>query len=92
LIINGHEVTANGCNCSARALGSVVYLQTYNAENRIASIQRLASGGTCSTVDPALADKWGFAYDGDGTRVSQLHTPYTNGQPQTPEMTRYYSG
>ncbi len=67
----------------------MTYVQTYNAENRIASIQKLASG-TCAA--PVLAAKWDFTYDGDGTRTGQSYTPYTDGQPGTVEITRYYFG
>ncbi len=76
-------------NMDCRTESGVTYKQTYNAENRIASIQKLASG-TCAA--PTLAAKWDFTYDGDGTRTAQSYTPYTDGQPGTPVFTRYYFG
>ncbi|HLO29291.1 MAG TPA: hypothetical protein VK249_09160 [Anaerolineales bacterium] len=68
----------------------VTYKQTYNAENRIASIAKLASG-TCSTPGNYAA-KWDFTYDGDGTRTAQSYTEYTNGQPGSPVITSYFFG
>ncbi|MBN2115754.1 MAG: hypothetical protein JW730_04245 [Anaerolineales bacterium] len=77
-------------NMTCRVESGVTYVQTYNAENRIASIQKLESG-TCA--EPGnLTDKWDFTYDGDGVRTGQSYTPYTDGQPGTAEITRYYFG
>ncbi len=77
-------------NMTCRVESGVTYIQTYSAENRIASIQKLASG-TC-TEPGALTAKWDFTYDGDGTRTGQSYTPYTDGQPGTVVITRYYFG
>jgi YD repeat-containing protein len=77
-------------NMTCRTETGVTYVQTYNAENRIASIQKLASG-TCASPGNLTA-KWDFTYDGDGVRTAQSYTPYTNGQPGTPVITRYYFG
>jgi RHS repeat-associated protein len=77
-------------NMTCRAESNIVYLQTYSAENRITSIAKLASG-TCAAPGN-YATKWDFTYDGDGTRTATLTTPYVNGQPQTPSLTRYYFG
>jgi hypothetical protein len=77
-------------NMTCRTESGVTYIQTYNAENRIASIQKLASG-TCSAPGNLVA-KWDFTYDGDGVRTAQLYSPYENGQPGSPVLTRYYFG
>ena len=58
-----------------------VFLQSYNAENRISNIIKLSSGD-CTTPGN-YAGVWNFSYDGDGTRVGQLYTPYVDGQAQT---------
>jgi RHS repeat-associated protein/uncharacterized repeat protein (TIGR01451 family) len=77
-------------NMTCRTESGLTYLQTYSAENRIASIQKLASG-TCA--EPGnLTDKWDFTYDGDGTRTGQSYTLYTDGMPGAPVLTRYYFG
>jgi len=68
----------------------VTYLQTYTAENRIASIAKLASGSCASPGN--YSAKWDFTYDGDGVRTGQSYTPYTNGTPGTAVITRYYFG
>ncbi len=76
---------------TCRTEEGVTYLQEYNAENRISSIIKLASG-TCATPGNYTA-KWDFGYDGDGVRVSTLLTPYdANGAPLTPELTAYFFG
>jgi RHS repeat-associated protein len=75
---------------TCRTETGVTYLQTYNAENRIASIQKLASG-TCAAPGNLTA-KWDFTYDGDGVRTGQSYTPYTNRQPGSVVITRYYFG
>jgi hypothetical protein len=74
-------------NMTCRVESNVKYIQTYNAENRIASIQKLATG-TCAAPGN-LAAKWDFAYDGDGVRtLTVVYTPYdVNGQPQTATVT-----
>jgi hypothetical protein len=78
-------------NMTCRVENGVKYLQTYNAENRIASIAKLATGD-CSTPGN-YAVKWDFTYDGDGVRTATLTTPYdANGNPQTASLTRYYFG
>jgi RHS repeat-associated protein len=73
-------------------MNGITYKQEYNTENRISSIMKLASG-TCADQNPTLTTKWDFAYDGDGTRVSTLTTPFDeNGAPQTATLTAYYFG
>ena len=80
-------------NMTCRVENGVKYLQTYNAENRIASITKLASGTCAAPVNFANATEWDFTYDGDGVRTATLTTPYdTNGNPQTASLTRYYFG
>ena len=67
------------------------FVQSYNAENRISSIVKLASG---DCTNPGMYQAvWNFSYDGDGTRVAQLYTPYdSNGNAQTPMFTAYFAG
>jgi RHS repeat-associated protein len=67
------------------------FIQVYNAENRISSITKLASGD-CTT--PGLYDlTWDFVYDGDGVRTTTMVTPYDEeGLPETPTLTAYYFG
>ncbi|HEX2994517.1 MAG TPA: LamG-like jellyroll fold domain-containing protein [Anaerolineales bacterium] len=77
-------------NMTCRVESGVTYKQEYNAENRISSIWKLASG-TCAEPGP-LTDKWDFTYDGDGVRTGQLYTPYTEGEPGAAVTTRYYFG
>ncbi len=78
-------------NMACRTESNITYLQTYNAENRIASIAKLASGD-CSTPGNYAA-KWDFGYDGDGVRTSQLYTPYNaSGEPQGATVTSYFFG
>ena len=68
-----------------------VFIQTYNAENRLSSVTKLVDGN-CTTPGN-YAGIWNFAYDGDGTRVGQLYTPYDqSGNPQTPVLTAYFMG
>src|SRR5258706_9534158 len=78
-------------NMTCRVEVGITYKQTYNVENRITSIAKLASGD-CTTPGNYVA-KWDFAYDGDGVRAATLITPYDgSGQPQTPTLTVYYCG
>ncbi len=77
-------------NMDCRTESGVTYVQTYSAENRISSIVKLATG-TCSTPG-AYTAKWDFTYDGDGVRTGQSYTPYTDGQPGTVVITRYFFG
>jgi len=84
-----YSYDANG-NMTCRVEGGVTFIQTYNAENRISTIQKLDSG-TCASPGNLTAH-WAFAYDGDGTRVSTLYTPYVGGAPQTSVLTAYYMG
>jgi YD repeat-containing protein len=58
---------ANG-NMTCRAEGGQVFVQTYNAENRMAGVTRVS--GTCASWGNVLAT-WAFTYDGDGSRVKQ---------------------
>jgi hypothetical protein len=69
---------------------SVTYKQTYDSENRLASVKQLHTGSACGDASPTLDAQWDFAYDGDGTRVSQLYTPYVNGTPGTAVLTAYF--
>jgi len=85
-----YEYDANG-NMTCRVEGGVTFKQTYNPENRISTIQKLASG-TCASPGN-LSAHWAFAYDGDGTRTTTLYIPYNgSGQPQTAVLTAYYMG
>ncbi len=95
---------ANGnMTCRVETQNSITntYKQVYNAENRLSSVQQVATG-TCASPT-TYAAKWDFAgacperaqrsrRDGDGTRVTQLYTPYVDGQPQTPVLTVYFMG
>jgi RHS repeat-associated protein len=77
---------------TCRIEDGVAFKHTYNTENRISSIMKLASG-TCTDQNPVLATKWDFAYDGDGVRTSTLTTPYdASGAPQTATLTSYFFG
>jgi RHS repeat-associated protein len=79
-------------NMTCRVESGVTYKQTYDTENRIASITKL-TGGTCAAPNLANATQWDFTYDGDGVRTATLITPYNaSGQPQTATLTRYYFG
>jgi RHS repeat-associated protein len=84
-----YEYDANG-NMTCRVEEGITYIQTYNTENRIASIAKLESG-TCAGPGNYVT-KWDFTYDGDGTRAATLTTPYTSGTPGTPVLTAYYFG
>jgi RHS repeat-associated protein len=79
-------------NMTCRVEEGSTYLQTYNIENRIASIAKLADGNCAAPGD--YETKWDFAYDGDGTRIATLITPYdeTSGLPLAPTFTAYYFG
>ncbi len=89
-------------NMTCRAENGSTYKQVYNAENRLSSVQKIATG-TCASPT-TLSAKWDFAgacperaqrsrRDGDGVRVTQLYTPYDqNGNPQTPVLTVYFLG
>jgi RHS repeat-associated protein len=68
------------------------YLQTYNVENRIASIAKLAVEDCTPLEEDDYLTKWDFAYDGDGVRTSTFTTPYEDGDPQSPLLTVYYFG
>ena len=57
-LANSYEYDENG-NMTCRVEDGTTYLQTYNSENRIASIVKLASGD-CSTPGNYAA-KWDFA-------------------------------
>ena len=89
MVTDTYQYDANG-NMTCRVEKSITYLQTYNLENRVASIAKLASGN-CATPGN-YASKWDFGYDGDGTRTSTLYTPYVSGAPQTAVLTAYYFG
>ena len=88
--VNSYQYDANGNMTCRKELG-ITYLQTYNTENRISSIAKLASGDCAAPGN--YATKWDFTYDGDGTRTATLITPYdANGQPQTASLTEYFFG
>ncbi len=84
-----YEYDDNG-NMTERVEGGVTWTQTFNAENRLASV----SDGT---------NTWTFVYDGDGNRVKQVNPDstitlflgggiYTVADASgTPEVTKYYS-
>ena len=84
---------ANG-NMTQRTEFGVVWAQTFNAENRLASI-------TNTTADPDQT--WTFVYDGDGNRVKQTNpdgtiTLFLGGGVYTvedaagnPAVTKYYA-
>ncbi len=59
-----------------------VFIQTYNAENRIASVQKLVSGDCATPGD--FAAIWDYLYDGDGVRTATLFTPYLDSHVLTP--------
>jgi YD repeat-containing protein len=61
---NSYQYDANG-NMTTRSENGVTWTQTYNAENRLASM----TAGTTT---------WLFSYDGDGNRVGQLITNGTS--------------
>jgi RHS repeat-associated protein len=86
---DSYDYDANG-NMTCRIENNVSFKQTYNAENRIATIQKLETG-TCASPGVTAAH-WAFAYDGDGTRTATLYTPYVSGSPGTPVLTTYYFG
>ena len=67
------------------------FTQTYNAENSLSVVTKLASGN-CSAPEK-FAAQWNFSYDGDGTRAVQSYTAYDlNGNPGTPVFTEYFMG
>jgi RHS repeat-associated protein len=77
-----YEYDANG-NMTCRAEGGQVFVQTYNAENRMAGATLVS--GTCDSWGDVLAT-WTFVYDGDGNRVKQVYTAGTS------TLTTYYFG
>jgi RHS repeat-associated protein len=81
--LGAYEYDANG-NMTCRVEDGVTYKQEYNIENRISAIHKMT--GTCASG--TIAESWFFAYDGDGVRVSTMHS--SGGTPDT--STRYYFG
>jgi RHS repeat-associated protein len=75
-----YQYDANG-NMTCRVESGKVYVQTYNAENRMAGAMQVS--GTCASWGTILAT-WTFTYDGDGSRVKQEYTD-SNGT-----LTTYY--
>ncbi len=76
---------------TCRMESSSWFTQTYNAENRLSVVQKLASGNC--TSPGMFAAQWNFSYDGDGTRVAQSYIAYDlNGNPGTPVLTEYFMG
>ncbi len=77
-----------GLTC--RVEDGATFLQTYNAENRISTVEKHA-GADCVNPGTYLAS-WSFGYDGDGTRTAQLYTPYSGGNPGTAVVSAYFFG
>jgi hypothetical protein len=73
---NGNPSTSSGRRMTCRVEDGITYLQTYNTENRIASISKLA-GGDCSTPGDTIT-KWDFSYvstGGKSTEKRDLKSP-----------------
>ena len=88
--LGSYTYDANG-NMTCRMENSAWFIQTYNAENRLSIVQKLASGNC--TSPGTFAAQWNFSYDGDGTRVAQSYIAYDlNGNPGTPIITAYFMG
>ena len=88
--VGSYTYDANG-NMTCRMENSSWYVQTYNAENRLSVVQKLASGNC--TSPGTFAAQWNFSYDGDGMRVAQSYIAYnSNGDPGTPVITAYFMG
>ncbi len=86
---NAHSAGASaGVTC--RMENGAWFIQTYNAENRLATVKKVAIGNCDAPT--AFAAVWDFAYDADGTRVSQAYTPYDNGTSGTVVFTAYFMG
>jgi len=77
-------------NMTCRAEDGDVFIQAYNAENRISGVEKFDTGD-CTTHSTQLA-AWNFGYDGDGTRTAQLYTPYVDGVAGTPVVSAYFFG
>jgi hypothetical protein len=84
--VGNYTYDENG-NMTCRAENGETFVQTYNAENRISTVQKLTSGDC--TAPGTLDAHWAFAYDGDGTRTQTLYTPYVDGLPQAAVLTAY---
>jgi len=68
----------------------LTYKQTYNPENRLSTVQKLASGDCATPL--TYSASWSFSYDGNGTRVEQLYTTYdANGTEQSGVITSYFT-
>jgi len=80
-----YQYDANG-NMTCRIENGVIYIHTYNAENRASSIAKRS--GDCASG--TILESWSFAYDGDGTRVSTAHFTGLSGTPDS--TTSYYMG
>ena len=65
-----YQYDANG-NMTCRMENNQTYLQSYNAENQMSSVQAVT--GTCDNPG-ATSATWQFIYDGDGARVEQVYT------------------
>jgi len=78
-----------GVTC--RVENNETYKQTYNPENRLSTVQKLATGDC--TTPLTYSASWSFSYDGDGTRVAQLYTTYdAKGTEQSGVITSYFMG
>ena len=88
--LGSYTYDANG-NMTCRTESGSWFIQTYNPENRLSVVQKLASGNC--TSPGTFAAQWNFSYDGDGTRVAQSYIAYdSNGNPGTPVITAYFMG
>ena len=88
--VGSYTYDVNG-NMTCRMESSSWFIQTYNAENRLSVVQKLASGN-CSAPG-TFAAQWNFSYDGDGTRAAQSYIAFdSNGDPGTPVLTEYFMG
>ena len=87
--VGSYQYDANG-NMTCRIEDGDVFIQAYNAENRIFTVAKFDSGD-CTTHSTQLA-AWSFSYDGDGTRTAQLYTPYSGGVAGTPVVSAYFFG
>jgi RHS repeat-associated protein len=69
-------------NMTCRIEDGVTYIHSYNAENRLSKVELVT--GDCDSY--TVAQTWDMAYDGDGSRVKQVHDDGTT------VTTSYYFG
>ena len=67
---DNYQYDQNG-NMTCRYEGGVLYLHSYNAENRLEKIEEY-NGSDCASPG-TLLQSWEFSYDGDGNRVKEVH-------------------